>query len=162
MDILENDWEHIMKKLEKEARPLRYERINEGNIEKVSIHVFANKYVQMLVNHTNYVHTGGYIPVSDVLDVLCTEMVCSFLNMSPMDLFHDPAFKQFVFCDEAMYFRVYQIFAKNPDEQVPYKVSETVERIEQVISESCRWCYNRHAWISLDDDKAPVSGIGAA
>jgi len=160
---VEEEWAEIFKQLEKVARPLGHTNIKESNVEKVLIHVYAQKYVQMLVEHVNYVFDEGTpIPVEDVLDFLCQEMVCAFLNISPTDLYQEKAFKDFIVCKEATYFKVYRTLGKNPDQQKAYEVSPTVEKIEKIISESCRWAYNKHAIIALDDDKVPVSGVGAS
>ena len=165
LEKVEKEWKEIFKGLEREARPLGHENINEYNVEKVAIHVYANNYVQMLSHHVNYVFYKdgkGTIPVADVLDFLCQEMVCGYLNMSPTDLYDELPMKEFVVCKRETYFKVYQTLGKNPDPPKAYEVSKTVERIEQVVSESCHWAHNQHAIIALDDDKAPVSGVGAA
>lgn len=140
LEAAEKEWKDILKEFVTVAKPLGYGRINESNVEKVVIHVFANKYVTMLLEHANNFTTGDQtIPTSDILDFLCTEMVCGFLNISPTNLYEEKCFKEVVICDKAVYFQVYQCLRKNPKQQVVYTVSESVEKIEKVVSESCRW-----------------------
>jgi len=161
----EKEWDDIFEHLKKVARPLGYKTINDGNIDEVLIHVLTNDYVGMLLKHTNFVQQDeeSTVPLSDVLDFLCMEIVCAYLCASPTQVYQDVAFKEFAgVCDESTYFRVYQSLGKDAEEREPYKVSPTIVEIEKIVSQSCRWAYSKSAVIALDDDKPPISGIGAS
>lgn len=152
MDTLDKDllrkvgkeWNDIFEELKKQARVLGYEHVNESNVEKVAIHVYANDYVNLLLKHTNLVTEGALVSRSDVLDFLCQEMCCAFLNSSPTDIFNEEMFDKFVVCDKETYFRVYQALGKNPDQPEPYVASATIKNIEKEITEICRWATRNH------------------
>jgi len=158
--VVEKEWKAIFKDLKDKARSLGHEDLSDP---RAALHVYAQKYVSMVLEHVHRVHSHGKpIPVRDILDFLCMECVCAFLNISPTVVYREKAFESFILCPEATYFKIYQALGKNPDHQEPYAVSRTIENIEHIVSESCRWAYNKHSVIALDDDKAPVSGVGAS